>query len=175
LWPDAISRSGRAGLYDNSHRNIAVRASILEPSLVFLTGTFKTKGSKQLRSVKVTPDVLRSGQDNQRGRNDNIARPARLSFMLRCVRRTCGFIGNSHRNITVRASTLEPSLVFLTGTFKTKGSKQLRSVKVTPDVLRSGQDNQRGRNDNIARPARLSFMLRCVRRTCGLYETAISF
>jgi len=46
--------------------------------LVFLTGTFKTKGSKYLKSVKVTPDVLRSGQDNQRGRNETIAPSKRL-------------------------------------------------------------------------------------------------
>jgi len=51
-----------------------VEASILEPSLVFLTGTFKTKGGKELRRVKATSDVLRSGQENQRRGNDPSAR-----------------------------------------------------------------------------------------------------
>ena len=51
----------------------------------------------------------------------------------------------------MKASTLEPALVFLTGTFKTKGGKYLRRVKVTSDVLRSGQDNQSGRDDTSTR------------------------
>ena len=64
---------------------MTVCVSILEFSLVFLTGTFKTKGAKDLASVKGLYDVLRSGQDNQSGRADTTDCPIPSCFYLRCV------------------------------------------------------------------------------------------
>ena len=60
---------------------MTVCVSISKLSLVFLIGTFRTKGAKYLARVKGLPDVLRSGQDNQRER---ITTRTNLSAIVPC-------------------------------------------------------------------------------------------